>query len=395
MEQKIKLLTFTSLYPDSVRIRHGIFVETRLRHLVNNGKVKSLVVAPVPWFPFKSSLFGEYAGNAQIPHTETRHNIKIEHPRYPLLPKIGMTIAPLLMAVFLYPELKKIVRQGYDFQLIDAHYFYPDGVAAVLLGQWLKKPVTITARGSDLNLISQYKLPRKMIRWAAQHASGLITVSRALKDILLDLGIPDSKVQVLRNGVDLNLFSPSGDREKLRSCLSIQGKAILSVGNLIELKGHHLIIEALTKCPDITLYIAGNGPDKSKLAALVEKLDLQNRVHFLGILEQTALKDYYGAVDALVLASSREGWANVLLESMACGTPVIATNVTGTPEVVTKPQAGLLIERTSLGIVEGIKRLFANYPDRSLVRKYAENYSWDETTHGQEMLFSSILDLET
>ncbi|MBF0265653.1 MAG: glycosyltransferase family 4 protein [Gammaproteobacteria bacterium] len=385
----MKILTFSTLYPDKVRTRHGIFVETRLRHLVANGNVESRVVVPVPWFPLQ---LGPYAEFARIPKEDIRHGISIQYHRFPLIPKIGMTLSPFLMAVFLYPTLKKIINEGYDFDLIDAHYFYPDGVAAALLSKWLNKPLTITARGTDLSLIPQYTLPRKMIQWAAKKASGMITVCQALKNTLVnELNVEEKKVFSLRNGVDLKLFYPSPERELIRKKLDIKDKSIISVGHLIERKGHHLVIEAMLKCADVTLYIAGDGEEENNLKALVSKLKLESRVIFLGALLQEQLRAYYCAVDMLILASSREGWANVLLESMACGTPVVATNVWGTPEVVSEPEAGVLVDRTITSIADGIKQLFQNYPDRKLTRKYAENFNWDSTTDGQEKLFDSII----
>ncbi len=391
---KIKILTFSTLYPNTERTRHGIFVETRLRYLLQNNKVESRVVSPVPWFPVSWSIFGEYAKNKKIPPQDVRHNIQIDYPRFLLLPKVGMTLAPFFMAVFAYPRLKKI-QKDYNFQIIDAHYFYPDGVAAIILGKWLNKPVTITARGTDLNLIPKYLLPRKMIQWAAKNASGLITVCQALKEVLIALGVPEKKVHALRNGVNLDLFTPPENREILQKKLNLSGKNILSVGHLIERKGHHLVIEALKKCPEVTLYIAGDGEKEQELRKQVMELNLQERVVFLGNLNQSELRNYYGAVDMLVLASSREGWANVLLESMACGTPVIATNVWGTPEVVAKPESGILVDRSAEEIRKGINKLYTNYPDRKKTRLYAEKYSWDATTKGQEDLFKDILDKQS
>ena len=172
----MNLLTFTTLYPDAVRARHGIFVETRLRHLVSTGEAKSVVVAPVPWFPFRHRRFGEYASLARVSHEEVRHGVRIMHPRYFLLPRIGMTSAPFFLALGAYSTIRRLLREGYVFDAIDAHYFYPDGVAAILLGYWFEKPVVITARGTDINLIPRYRLPRAMIQWAAARASRVVTV---------------------------------------------------------------------------------------------------------------------------------------------------------------------------------------------------------------------------
>lgn len=386
----IKLLTFSTLYPSSVRPNHGIFVETRLRYLLASGQAQSVVVAPVPWFPFKDSCFGSYSKFAQTPHEETLHGIRVLHPRYPLLPKIGMSSAPFLLAQSAMPAIRRLQAEGYDFDAIDAHYFYPDGVAAVLLAKKLGKPVAITARGTDINLIPAHAIPRQLIRWAGKRATAMVTVCEALRKSMIDLGIDGQRIITLRNGVDLERFCPV-DRPAQREALGLKVFTLLSVGYLIPRKGHDLIIEALPMLPDVRLLIAGDGPELANLTHLAKRLGVAGRVTFLGSLPQTELRNYYGAVDALVLASSREGWANVLLESMACGTPVVASDVWGTPEVVAAPEAGVLMpSRTPEGIVQAVHALRANYPDYGATRHYAEKFSWDDTTRGQLDLFHAI-----
>lgn len=390
----MKLLTFSTLFPNAVTPGHGIFVETRLRHLLASGKAESRVVAPVPWFPFSSARFGRYANFARVPAEEIRHGIKVLHPRYMMIPKVGMNLTPMLLANSAKRIIGDMIDDGYDFDLIDAHYFYPDGVAAVKLGQYFNKPVVITARGSDISLIPQYRLPRTMIRWAADKAQGVITVCNALKTEMMQLGVDGQKIVSLRNGVDLRLFHPA-DREAIRQAVGMTGFSIVSVGHLVPVKGHDLVISALPLMPDARLFLIGNGVERERLEALARELNVADRVKFLGALPQTDLARYYCAADALVLASSREGWANVLLESMACGTPVVASNVWGTPEVVASPDAGLLMrERSANGIAEAISALRANYPDRGATRRYAEKFSWEDTTAGQLRLFNAILKRE-
>jgi len=387
----MKIVTFSSLFPNKVKPNHGIFVETRLRNLVDSGEIESRVVAPVPWFPFSGSRFGNYADFARVPRWENRFGLSVAHPRFPLIPKIGMNWSPMLMAAAAKRTLARMIDEGYDFDLIDAHYFYPDGVAAVRLGQYFNKPVVITARGSDISLIPQYRGPRKMIQWAAAKADGIITVCNALKTELAELGVDPAKITPLRNGVDLQRFQPS-DRSVLRSDIALDGFVLLSVGHLVPVKGHELAIGALPMLPGVTLLIAGSGAEQQRLEALAHELKVWDRVRFLGSVPQHVLVRFYGAADALVLASSREGWANVLLESMACGTPVVASNVWGTPEVVAAPEAGVLMrERSAQGVADAVNALRANYPDRAATRRYAEGFSWEATTQGQLRLFSSVM----
>lgn len=388
----MKILTFSTLYPNAVKPGHGIFVETRLRHLVASGQVDSRVVAPVPWFPSAHPRFGKWAQYAAVPRTEIRFGVKVAHPRYPVLPKIGMTVSPLLLANAVKPAVGRLIDEGFDFDLIDAHYFYPDGVAAAMLAKYFNKPLVITARGSDITLFPQYRLPRKLIQWAARRADGIITVCNALRDEVLTLGVEPSRVTSLRNGVDLDLFQPV-DRAEVRARLGINGFTLLAVGHLVPVKAQELAIAALTRMPDVRLFIAGNGPNREMLNQLARTEGVADRVTMLGALPQAALRDYYGAADALVLPSVREGWANVLLEAMACGTPVVASRVWGTPEVVAAPEAGRLMEqRTAQGLADAVAALRADYPDRAATRRYAERFSWDHTTAGQLQLFRHILD---
>lgn len=389
----LRLLTFSTLYPSSVRPNHGVFVENRLRHLVASGLVTTEVVAPVPYFPSTHPRFGDWARYASVPPQETRHGIVVHHPRYPLVPRVGMSSAPFMIYAAMRPMLRNLLLQRPPFDAIDAHYMYPDGVAAVWLARHFGLPVTVTSRGTDINLIPTHRVPRLLIRRAIQGASALIAVSAALKSALVALGAPDEKVTVLRNGVDITLFQPPQDRPAVRRALGLARPTLISVGYLIERKGHHRVIEAMKQLPDFELLIVGEGPERSGLEAQIARLNLQDRVRLLGARPHPDLPPLYGAADAMILASSREGWANVLLESMACGTPVVASNIWGNPEVVQEAAAGVIAERnTPDGIAEAVRQLFGSLPDRAATRTYAERFSWDETTAGQIALFRRLRD---
>src|SRR5579859_3482113 len=370
----MRILTLSTLYPDAHRPVHGIFVENR-------------VVAPVPWAPF----FSRFAELAAIPAEEVRHGIPVHHPRYAVIPKVGMSAAPLLIYRALRSFLPLLLEKYGDVDLIDAHYFYPDGVAAVMLARLLDKPVVITARGTDINLIPRHRLPRRQILWAARHASGMVAVCQALKEAMVALGIPEHRIRVLANGVDLAQFQPR-PREEARRRWALQGPTLLSVGHLIPRKGHDLVIRSLTELAGVSLVIAGEGPERAALARLARDLGVAERVRFCGVVAHGDLAELYCAADALVLASSREGWANVLLESMACGTPVIASNVWGNSEVVAAKAAGLLVQRTPASIAEAARKLFAEPICRAETRLYAEGFGWEATTAGQLDLFRRAIE---
>jgi len=282
--------------------------------------------------------------------------------------------------------------QKLPFDLIDGHYFYPDGVAIEKVASKYDIPFTCTARGTDINLIPKQPKALEMIKKVFQQASHMMTVCQALKDEMISLGADETKITTLRNGVDLDLFRSSDENEqqKLKKELNIPDKLVMSVGWLIERKGHYLVIEAIKSIESATLAIAGDGPDLNHLKTLVKRHGVEERVKFLGSLSQPVLNKWFKAADATVLASSREGWANVLLESMASGTAVVATKVWGTPEVVTCSDAGFLVDRNADDVVRGINLLLENPSTRTNTRKYAEQFDWQSTSQGQHTIFTKM-----
>ena len=159
----MKILTFSSLYPNRAQPHHGVFVENRLRHLVAEGSVEARVIAPVPWFPFTAERFGAYAGFVKAPREDTRFGLEILYPRYPVIPKIGMSATPFLMYRMVRAVVERVRRDGFDFDLIDAHYFYPDGVAAVMLARHFQKEPNMARSTID-----------KEVRRALVDAKGMI-----------------------------------------------------------------------------------------------------------------------------------------------------------------------------------------------------------------------------
>lgn len=380
MREKLRTITFSTLYPNAARPRHGIFTEQRLRHLLGIGEVESQVVAPSAWFPSGHPRFGEWGVFGRVPAEEERHGISICHPRYMLLPRVGMSMAPLTMALAARPVLARMIRKGFDFDVIDAHYLYPEGTAAALLGRWFGKPVIASVLGDDAITCPKFRLPRRMILWTAERCAGVTAVCQALKDRLVEVGAPAEKIRVVLQGVDLDLFRPV-DREAVRRRLELSGRVLLMVGHVTKRKGQHLAVEALPQLPGTTLLIAGDGWMEGMLRERARELGVADRVRFLGHVDHEDLTDYYGAADALLLPSSREGIANVLIESMACGTPVVATSVWGTPEAVNVPEAGVLMrDRSPEALAEAVRQLFASYPDRAATRRHAESFTWERTS---------------
>lgn len=385
----MELITFSTLFPNAVQPRFGLFVESRLRELRARHDVEATVVAPVPWFPFRHSVFGQYAVFAKVPRRETRDGIEVMHPRYALPPKIGMHIAPRALALGAAGVVKRCA-QAFGAPVLDAHYFYPDGVAAAQLAARFDLPLVITARGSDVNLLPQFPAVRRRMLWAAGQASALVAVSQALAERMVQLGMDESKIHVLRNGVDLEVFELR-DRRAEREALGLEGPLLLSVGNLFRLKGHDLVIDALKDLPQASLVIAGSGPELGALRERAEAQGVGKRVHFVGSVPQSELVRYYNAADMLVLASSREGMANVLLEALACGTPAVVTPVGGNPEVISSPAAGIVLpDRSAEAIARGVEALLRAPPSRMQTRRYAESFAWSDVVRDLHRLFDDV-----
>lgn len=387
----IRLLTFTNLYPDPVRPRHGIFVEHRLRRLVATGRIEAQVVAPAPWCPLPLERRYPHYRVRGIPVREVRHGITIHHPRYWVVPGVSSALNPWSMARAAMPVIKQLIRQGYDFDVLDAQFIYPDGIAGALIAAQLGKPVTFTARGSDVNVALQESLPLRWFKHVQRQVAAYITVSSALKSGLIAAGVDKARIHVIRNGVDLELFS-ARDQQQVKQRLQLTRQTILSVGNLVEEKGHHLAVAALAQLPQAELVVIGSGTQLSVLQDLALRLNVAGRVRWVAHVNQAELADYYAAADVTVLASSREGMPNVLLESLACGTPVVATNVGGSPEVVTDAAAGVLIQdRSAEAVAAALQKLLDQPIDRAATRAYAQRFGWQEPIAQQLALFEHVV----
>jgi teichuronic acid biosynthesis glycosyltransferase TuaC len=379
----LRVLTFSSLFPNSAQPTQGLFVWRRLSKLVATGEVEATVVAPVPWFPSRNRSFGTYAEFARIPRHESWDGLEVHHPRHAVLPKVGMNVAPALMALGVRRCVARLHRER-RFDLIDAHYFYPDGVAAAWIARSLGLPLAITARGTDLNLIARYAVPRTMIRWAANRSRLNVTVSAALAERLRDIGAAPAATRVIPNGVDLDQFRPLDRAASRRSLGLADSPWLLSVGSLVSTKGHDHAIGALALLPGWGLLIAGHGPEERKLRVQAEALGVADRVVFCGRVGTDRMPAVYSAGEVLVLASAREGMPNVLLESLSCGTPVIASGVGGCPEIVRDPIAGRLLDATTpASIAAAVRELVAEPPNRAAVAAYATRFAWEPSVRAQ------------
>lgn len=388
----LRVLTVTSLFPSTARPRHGVFVETRLRHLIADCGVDARVIAPVPWFPFSAALFGAYGRFAATPRRDTRVGaLQVSYPRYWMAPRVGVRFQPDSMARAIAGDLLPLLDGGWQPDLIDAHYFYPDGVAAAILAERLGLPLVITARGTDVNLLGRRSGTRERIQWAARRADAVIAVSRHLADGLAELGCAPDKITVLRNGVDVDVFNPE-PVESARARLGLPaGPLYACVGNLVPEKGQALAVDALARLGEGRLVIVGEGVERAALMARAQAMGVLERVIFLPNMPQAKLRGLYSAVDALWLTSTREGWPNVVLEAMACGTPVVAVEVGAVADMITTPEVGRIVAaRDPVAFAAAAAELGAD-PQRERVRRHATQFDWASISRGQLAIFQRLV----
>jgi glycosyltransferase involved in cell wall biosynthesis len=383
-ERRPALVVLSALFPSREHPLAGVFIKERMFRVARH--MPLTVVSPQPWFPLQGLLRRwRPAYRTPRPLLETIDGITVHRPRFLALPAIGRRFDGFFMALSTLRILRGLARAG-RADVIDAHFAYPDGYAAALLGRWLQLPVSITLRGTEARLRKQPPLRRRMSN-ALRAAARVYCVSASLRGIALELGADAARTLVVGNGVDLDNFFPEDQRlARRRLNIADDARVIVSVGGLVERKGFHRLIECLPKLrsrwPDILLLIVGGpspeGDWSDRLRAQVTQLDLDANVRFLGALPPSALRAPLSAADVFALATSNEGWANVFLEAMACGLPVVTTRVGGNAEVVCRDQLGVLVpfgDRDAL--CRALSSALDQPWDRVAIRSYAAENTWD------------------
>jgi len=378
-----RLVVFCSLFPSSAQPNSGVFIRERMFRV--GQQLPIVVVSPVAWFPLQSLIRLVKPGfRPQPPKFELQQGVEVYYPRFLSIPGFLKQWDGFMMALGALPTMVRLKRK-HRFNLIDAHFAYPDGYAATWLGKRFKVPVTITLRGTEVSL-SKFPARKLRIVSALQRATKIFSVADSLKRHVVALGIDSNKIQVVGNGVDADKFQPV-DRAEARRDLNLPEGApvLISVGGLVDRKGYHRVIEVLPLLlkafPDLMYLIVGGacaeGNNRKQLEQQVADLNLQNHVRFLGPLPSEQLKSPLSASDIFVLSTANEGWANVFLEAMACGLPVITTDVGGNSEVVNDASLGAIVpfgdsSALQLALSDALNKQW----DRQAIRHYAEQNAW-------------------
>jgi glycosyltransferase involved in cell wall biosynthesis len=381
----LRVLTLSTLFPDAARPSFGVFVERQTQALTARDGIESIVAAPAGAPPWPLSLHPRWRGASCLPEAETWQGLDVLRPRFRTVP--GMpALSGKAMATALAPHLARL-RRRFAFEAIAAEFFWPDGVAAMHLARAFGVPFTVQARGSDIHYWGGVPAVRAQLIEAAGEASRLIAVSDAIGRSMAGLGMPASRIETCHTGVELERFTPV-DREAAKAALGVDGPLLASVGALIPLKGQRLIVEALKAHSEATLLLIGDGPERAALEALARPLG--NRVRFLGNRPHGEIPALVAAADVMVLPSEREGLANAWVEALACGTPLVITDVGGAREVVDRPEVGRLVAREAGAIAEAVRDLLAERLPQARVRAAAERFTWERNAAQLHRIYGEV-----
>ncbi len=375
----LRVLSISTLFPSAARPGFGLFVARQAEALARRGDVEMVVVHPVGIAPPPFHRVFNRPAELTLPDQAEDWGVEVHYPRYLYIPRFGVRWNPALIARAVLPLARRLHSDA-PFHVVDAQFFYPDGPAAARIAAALDLPLSIKARGSDIHHWGQVPYTRQQMGEAADQASGILSVSDALKQDMASLGMQDDKIAVHYTGLDHSRFRPL-PRDQARAAVADlaphDGPLLVSVGNLIPLKGQHLVIEALAKLPGIRLVLAGSGPEEARLRALAKQIGVADRVHFAGSVKPERLATLLAAADAMVLPSEREGLANAWIEALACGAPLVISDVGGANEVVRDASAGRLAVRSPEAIAAAVADLLSSPPAQADVAANAARFSWE------------------
>ena len=379
------IVVLSSLFPSSVQPGAGLFIRERMFRVAR--QLPLAVVAPTPWFPLQG-LIRRFKPDFRpgAPRYEKPSGIEVWYPRFLSFPGLFKPLDGLMLALGALPRLYRLKKAG-RLDIIDAHFAFPDGYAASLLGCWLNVPFTITLRGTETRHVQERRLASRLLRGIGR-AAQVFSVSDSLRQLLLAHGVRPERIEVVGNGVDTVRFSPQ-DRAACRAALDIPASArvLISVGGLVPRKGFHHVIEQLPPLcashPELLFLVVGGasaeGNYRPELERQVKALGLETCVRFLGPRRPDELPAILCAADVFVLATANEGWANVFLEAMACGLPVVTTDVGGNREVVCRDELGIVVPfGDGEALCRAIDEALCRDWNKAIIRRHAEDNAWDE-----------------
>lgn len=389
-----RILSLTTVFPRPDEPSFGVFVERRLAALARLAEVR--VIAPVPLVEGNGGRIRLPA--RQTPRRQQRGPLSVEHPRWFYPPGLGSSHAWWL-AARLRPCLTRLGRH-FPFELIDAHFGFPEGAAACSLAAAAARPYTVTLRGNE-PAHARSPLKRRQMAKALRRASAVIAVSTSLREFAVALGAAPERCFVIGNGVDPSVFYRR-PRAEARARLGMREGRIhlLSAGYLIPRKGHHRLAALLPALHaagfEAELWIVGGPGREGDARPELERVIAQNRlgpfVHMVPPVTPEKLAEFMSACDLFCLASTREGWPNVLHEAMACGAPAVATRVGAVEDLIPSGDYGAVVPPTDdQALLEAILCALRRRFDREAIARRAAARTWEHVAREVHDVVETIL----
>ena len=376
-----RVLTLSTLWPNAAHPRFGTFVARSIEALNEQTHWQPTVINPIGVAPL---ALGRYGALKQAAVSGEENGIAVHRPTFRLIPKVGGRLNPRAIVRAVLPLARELHAET-PFDLVDAQFFYPDGPAAMELAKALGLPFSVKARGADIHHWGARDYGRAQLLETAEAAAGMLAVCDALAEDMAALGMDRQRITVHYTGLDRDRFRPLGHtqlRNRIGEALGVpiatEDRLLVTLGALIPRKGQGCVIKALAGIEQGRLLLIGRGEDETSLRALARTHGVADRVHFCGMVDHDLLPPVLSAADAMVLPSSSEGLANAWIEALACGTPIVITDVGGAREVVTGPAAGVIVARNTAAIRDGIHLVLDRPRNPQDVAATVARFDWRE-----------------
>jgi teichuronic acid biosynthesis glycosyltransferase TuaC len=387
----MKIISICHMFPNVARPHLGIFVKERLLHVAK--KIDLTMVAPVPSFPFLART-SKYAGYGRIGLKGESDGMTVFHPRYFMIPKYLKSLDARFYERSLRPFVRDILQQT-GGQVLDAHWVYPDGLAALEWGHRFGKNVVVTVRGNEALHYYQYDAIRKLIVEKMSLFDHVISVSEDLKEKLIsDYRVSPEKITVIHNGVDKDKFKPMDKAQARSLCgLTEDCRYILAISRLSSEKGLEYLLESMMKLKteNVKLALIGDGPLYGTLNNYVKENNLSGMVSFVGSIPHEDLNQWYNAADVFCLSSIWEGCPNVVIEALACGIPVVSSRVGAVPHFVTEDCGMVVPCKDADALANALDQVLSLTWDPKKVSRTASLRAWDEVAAEVIAVFRNVL----
>ena len=394
----VRVLALSCLFPNAAQPNYGVFVLNRLKAVSRFCTIT--VVAPIHSYLLLGLTRAARMRDRAAPLREKIEGFDVHHPRFAIIPRYLKWFDALS---YWWAACKVVAgletREGLTFDVVDVHWTYPDIVAGFFIARNRGKKLLVTVRGKEAFYLGEHSLRRWMLGYFMRRADAIITLSDELKGLAVGLGVAPARVRTILNGVDRAAFHLRPMEEcRRRLGLAPDRKLIISVGALVEGKGHHELVRIMAglsppNAVDLCI-IGGPGPggdERRRLHRMISDLGLTN-VRLIGKVAHGELGDWYGAADLFCLATRSEGCPNVVLEALACGTPIVSTDVGAIRDLVVDGENGFVIGRDRLYELEEQVRKALDWSwDRARIAERMDEWGWGRCAEEVMRTYRAVL----